>query len=449
MDHRQLLIIEDDPGLQRQMRWCLDEVNVEVAGNPKEAEAALRRFEPQVVTLDLGLPPAPEDTRVGLEMLRRIRELSPHTKVIVITGAEERGAALRAIDDGAYDFYHKPIDGETLKFVVDRAFRLTELEAENRALAAQADHTPLDGVIAASACMLKVCRTVERVAPADATVLVNGETGTGKEVIARAIHQLSDRADGPFVAINCAAIPENLLESELFGHEKGAFTGASARKIGKIEHASGGTLFLDEIGDMPLPLQAKILRFLQERTVERIGSNQTIPVDVRVVSATHRVLDDMIAEGSFREDLYFRIAEIPVLLPPVRERDQDVILLAQALVRKYADKRKLKLSAGARAAMLAWSWPGNVRELENRVKRACIMTEGPDIIAEDLDLEAPEAGADEVPFNLRVQRDAAERQAVETALAHAKENLAQAARLLGISRPTLYNLLEKHHIATG
>ena len=307
-DQRRLLIVEDDPGLQSQMRWCFDGLEVFVAAEAIEAESLLRREEPQVITLDLGLPPDPGGSTEGFKILQLVTKLLPNSKVIVVTGREEREYALQAVSEGAYDFYQKPIDAETLRFVVDRAFRLWELEQENRRLANQGIATPLDGLIASSSVMLDVCRQTERVAPTDATILINGATGTGKEIIAQAIHKLSDRRSGPMAVINCAAIPEALLESELFGHEKGSFTGAISRKIGKIEHANGGTLFLDEIGDMPLALQAKILRFLQERTVERVGSNTGIPVDVRVLSASHRPLEDMITSGEFREDLYFRIS---------------------------------------------------------------------------------------------------------------------------------------------
>jgi len=441
MTDLRLLIIEDDPGLASQMRWCFDGFSVFIAGNARDAEALLRKEEPQVVTLDLGLPPDPGGTSVGFQLLEAIGTLLPHTKVVVITGREEEENAVRAVAEGAYDFYQKPISSDTLNFVVERAFRLWELEAENRRLAAQTSSAPLQGLITASSNMLALIKQIERVAPTDATVLILGETGTGKEVVARCIHGLSQRSEEPFVAINCAAIPENLLESELFGHEKGAFTGAVGRKIGKIESANGGTLLLDEIGDMPLPLQAKILRFLQERVVERVGGTSVIPVDVRVISATHRELDRMITENAFREDLYFRIGEIAVTLPPLRERPGDVILLARALVARHGRGRNLRLSKDCVAAMEAWSWPGNIRELENRVKRACIMADGRYITARDLDLAVEE---DEAPLNLKAVRSEAERQAIMRALNRCNENVSQAARLLGISRPTLYNLFAKH-----
>ena len=445
---RQLLIVEDDPGLQSQMRWCFaDEgTQISLAGNETEALAALRRNPPQVVTLDLGLPPDAGGSRVGFELLNSIRGLLPDTKVIVITGREEREHALRAIDDGAYDFYQKPIDADTLRFVVDRAFRLWDIEQENRRLSAAQVPTPLAGVISGSASMLTLCRLVERVAPTDATVLILGETGTGKELIARAVHDLSLRRDRPFVAINCAAIPENLLESELFGHEKGAFTGAVSRKLGRIEMASQGTLFLDEIGDMPLPLQAKILRFLQERTLERVGGHALIEVDVRVVCATHRPIEGMLATKAFRDDLYFRLAEITLNVPSLREREGDAVMLAHAFLTRYAPTRKLRFSDDALAALGAWNWPGNVRELENRVKRASIIADGPRITATDLDLQRVDGAEDALPLNLKQVRDEAELKAVTRALIRADYNLAQASRLLGISRPTLYSLLEKFQI---
>jgi two-component system, NtrC family, response regulator len=443
MTTRKLLIIEDDPGLQSQMRWCFDELEVMVAGTEKEALSAIRQSAPQVITLDLGIPPQPGGTEIGFRLLAEIQSSLPAAKVIVITGREEHEHALRAIAEGAYDYYQKPIDGDTLTFVVGRAFRLWELEEENRRLTAAQAERGLDGLISNDASMLHVSRLVERVAPTNATVLILGETGTGKEVVARAIHKLSDRRDGPFVAINCAAIPEQLLESELFGHEKGAFTGASARKFGKIESANGGTLLLDEIGDMPLALQAKILRFLQERTVDRVGGRDPIPVDVRVLSATHRDLNGMIAEQAFREDLYFRIGEISLTIPPLRDRPNDVLMIAHVLLQRFAPDRKLRFSEAAKAAMRAWTWTGNVRELENRVKRASIMAEGNLIHPADLELgEAPDA----ISLNLKQARDEVERKTLIAALERSGSNLAQAARLLGVSRPTLYDLLAKHQI---
>ena len=444
---KRLLIIEDDPGLQSQLRWCFDDsIMVSVAEDQQSALAALRRHRPQVVTLDLGLPPDPGGAAVGFDLLDEILALAGDTRVIVVTGREEREHAVRAIAAGAFDYYQKPIESETLRFAVDRAFRIAALETENRRLQErhQQKH-PLEGVIAASSSMLRVARTIEKVAPTDISVLLLGETGTGKEVLARALHALSTRSEGPFQTINCAAIPENLLESELFGHEKGAFTGAASQKKGKVEHAHGGTLFLDEIGDMPLPLQAKILRFLQERVIERVGGHTEIGVDVRVVCATHRDLQQMIQDEAFREDLFYRISEITLEIPPLRERPGDIQLIATALLQRFAKTagRTLSFTPEALQALERWSWPGNVRELENRVKRAAIMTDGKRVSVEDLDLPAQEADAQALPLNLREARDQAEREVLQRALALADNNIAQAARLLGITRPTLYNLIRK------
>ena len=449
MNQEKLLIIEDDPGLQSQMRWCFDDIEVFVAGDAEQALGVLRKESPTVVTLDLGLPPDPGGTSVGFELLDDISTLLPTAKVIVITGREEKQHALTALAKGAYDFYQKPIDADTLNFVVERAFRLSRLEAENRRLLSHTAYTPLDGLIANSRNMIELCRSAEKVAPTDATVLLLGETGTGKEVIAHAIHDLSDNREGPFVAINCAAIPENLLESELFGHEKGSFTGAVGQKIGKIESAQGGTLFLDEIGDMPLSLQAKILRFLQERCFERVGGNQLLHVDVRVLAATHKPLSEMIEQGDFREDLYFRISEIGLSIPPLRERDGDALLLSQVFIEKFAAGKNLHLSVEARSAIESWNWPGNIRELENRIKRACIMCENRTIRPQDLELESSVKPTSEMPLNLKQVREEAEIAAIERALSHCENNLTQAARLLGISRPTLYNLLQRYNLGVN
>ncbi|MDZ7669258.1 MAG: sigma 54-interacting transcriptional regulator [Gammaproteobacteria bacterium] len=386
--------IEDDPGLASQMRWCFDGIEVLDAGNAREAEAILRKETPQVVTLDLGLPPDPGAPAWDSSSSRPFGVLLPDTKTIVITGREEHAHAVQAVAHGAYDYDQKPVQSDTLNFVVERAFKLSELEADNRRLCQESRPAPLDGLITASSSMLAVTRQIERVAPTDATVLILGETGTGKEVVARAIHGLQRRrAAAAFRRHQRGRHSENLLESELFGHEKGSFTGATGRKIGKIEAADGGTLLLDEIGDMPLPLQAKILRFLQERTVERVGSTKEIPVDVRVISATHQDIADMIGANAFREDLYFRIGEITLTLPPLRDRDGDIILLARALVDRYQGSRALQLSSDCMAAMESWPWPGNIREMENRIKRACIMADGRYLTAEDLELAATEDAA--------------------------------------------------------
>lgn len=443
MSDRRLLIVEDDPGLQKQMRWCFEDLTTLTAASLKEAEQAVRKEEPQVITLDLGLPPDPGGTSQGFACLDMIQSLLPQAKVIVITGREERAAALEAIAGGAYDFYQKPIDSTTLQFAVNRAFQLWALEAENRRLSRSVGSSSLEGFITGDPDLLAICQTVQRVAPTEVTVAILGETGTGKEIIARNIHHLSNRADAPFVAINCAAIPENLLESELFGHERGAFTGASSRKIGRIEAASGGTLFLDEIGDMPLPLQAKILRFLQERSFERVGGNSSIEVDIRVISATHNDLEQGMAEGSFRDDLYYRLSEITLALPPLRARGEDPVLLANYFLKEVLNS-SARLTSEAVTALRSHGWPGNVRELENRIKRAVVLCDGRTIGPGDLDLNP--AQQNDLPLNLKSVRAEAERSAIRRALSHANDNVSEAARLLGISRPTLYNLFDKYGI---
>jgi len=442
-----LLVIEDDPGLQKQMTWCFEGYTVHVAGTMDEALAALRRYAPPVITLDLGLPPDPANVSVGLQLLEEIISLKPETKVIVVTGNDDRDNAVKAIAMGAYDFYQKPIDADILKIIVDRAYQMFQLEEENRLLSQAQSHSPLDGIIAISPQMGKICRTIEKVAPSDVSILLLGESGTGKEVLARAVHDLSQRSGGPFIAINCAAIPENLLESELFGYEKGAFTGASKQTAGKFEYANGGTLFLDEIGDLPLPLQAKLLRFLQERVIERVGGRKEIPIDVRVVCATHRDLKNMISEEVFREDLFYRLSEIVVSIPPLREREGDAILLAKTFLEKFsrANDKKIKgFTKKSLSALKLYPWPGNVRELENKVKRAVIMAEGAFIEADELDLEEIEGA--ELPFNLREVRNMAETDAIKRALSYADGNIAKSAELLGVSRPTLYDLMNKLNI---
>jgi two-component system, NtrC family, response regulator len=438
-----LLIVEDDPGLQSQLRWYFEGYEVFLGKDHSSAMTLVRRHEPQLVTLDLGLPPDPSNATEGLALLEDILAVSPQTKVIVVTGSDDRSNALKAVALGAYDFYIKPVDADALRLIVDRAARLHELEEENRQLARRAE-SPLQGVITADPGMLKVCRMIERVAPSDATVLLLGDSGTGKEVLARALHQLSQRSKERFVVINCAAIPENLLESELFGYEKGAFTGATRQTIGKIEHAHKGTLFLDEIGDLPMSLQAKLLRFLQERTVERLGGRNEIPVDIRVLGATNQNLDQLMKAGSFRDDLYYRISEISVTIPPLRERQGDRSLLAHALLERFArDQRKPRrgFTSEAISAIEGYGWPGNVREMENVIRRAVIMADGPRITPEDLGLDVSAAPEDNL--GLREARDAAELQAVLKAMGRCNGNIAHAADLLGITRPTLYNLLDK------
>ena len=438
-----LLIVEDDPALQKQMQWAFDQYETIVASDRESALAQLRRYEPAVVTMDLGLPPLPDDASEGLRLLEEIHALAPDSKVIVLTGQNDRANAVRSIALGAHDFCTKPFEPEILTWAVDRAFRVHELQEENRRL--QAARPPgMSGIITRDPAMLQICRMIEKVAPASATVLIQGESGTGKELLARALHDLSSRREERFVAINCAAIPETLLESELFGYEKGAFTGAAKQTLGKFETAHEGTLFLDEIGDLPLSLQAKLLRFLQERVIERIGGRQEIAVDVRIVCATHASLKDQIAAGKFREDLYYRIAEITVEVPPLRARKGDAALLAHGLVRRFAAEQRrpaMTLTSDAIGAVESHSWPGNVRELENVIKRAVIMAESATISAADLGLVPGESPP--VELNLRQVRDEAEKGAVLRVLGRVNGNLSKAAELLGVSRPTLYDLMER------
>jgi len=449
-EHGTLLIVEDDPGLQKQLAWTFENREVLAANDRQQAIALLRRHEPAVVLQDLGLPPDPSGVQEGFTTLREIIALSPHTKVIVVTGNADKDNALRAIGLGAYDFCQKPLDVDMLRLIVDRAFGMHELERQNRELASAHASTPLTGIVSGDAVMLRACRMVEKVASAGVSVLILGESGTGKELVARAVHALSPRKDRPFIAINCAAIPEPLLESELFGHEKGAFTGAVKTTPGKIESAHGGTLFLDEIGDMPLQLQAKLLRFLQSRVIERVGGRHEIPVDVRVVCATNQELKRLIAEQKFREDLYYRIAEAPILLPPLRERVGDALMLAHVFLRRFCGefgKPKRGFTQDALDRIQAYAWPGNVRELEARVRTAVLMADDPLVSAADLSLD--EAAARHAVLNLREVRNEAERRAVLQAVAITDNNMSRAAELLGVSRPTLYDLLERFGISRG
>jgi two-component system, NtrC family, response regulator len=438
-----LLMIEDDLGLQKQMKWSFDRYSIVFAEDRESAINQIRRFEPKVVTLDLGLPPDPDTTSEGFKTLSELLTVSPNTKVIALTGQNDRSNAVRAISLGAYDFFAKPFDADALGTVIDRAFRLADLEEENVKLQMQSTQEPLGGLVTRDPGMLKVCRQIEKLAPTTATVLFLGESGTGKEVLTKGLHQLSQRKAKRFVAINCAAIPENLLESELFGYERGAFTGAVKTTQGKIETANGGTLFLDEIGDLPLPLQSKLLRFLQERVIERIGGREEIAVDVRVICATHRNLRDLIAAGGFREDLFYRLSEMVINIPSLRDRQGDSLLLAHTFLRKFSaenGKDKMVLREDALDAIANHKWPGNVRELENCVKRAVIMADGNSVSAEDLGIST----ADEAQmFNLRQVRDDAEKGAVIQVMARVDGNVAKASELLGISRPTLYDLLNR------
>jgi two-component system, NtrC family, response regulator len=438
-----LLVVEDDPGLQRQLRWAYEDYEVVIAGDRESAIAAMRAHKPAVVTLDLGLPPDADGATEGFATLEEIMTLAPHTKVIVASGHGARESARRAIAQGAFDFYQKPVDIDELGFLVGRAFHVAQLESENRRMASAQEAGPLANLVTGSPDMLKVAAMVERVAPTDVSVLLLGASGTGKEVLARAVHASSRRSEGPFIAINCGAIPENLLEAELFGYERGAFTGAVKTTEGKIELAQGGTLFLDEVGDIPLALQVKLLRFIQERVIERIGGRKPIEVDTRIVCATHRNLKRMIVDGGFREDLFYRIAEVTISIPHLREREGDAVLLANHFLRKFSATRPgpaLRFGPDALAALNLHSWPGNVRELENRVKRAVIMVDTNVISAADLDLaDQPDAA---IP-TLREARMVADRRTIGAALTASAGSISKAAKILGISRPTLYDLVRE------
>ncbi|MBI1425245.1 MAG: PEP-CTERM-box response regulator transcription factor [Gammaproteobacteria bacterium] len=440
--------MEDDIGLQRQLKWSFNDYDVVLASNRNEAIAALRKHKPLVVTLDLGLPPDPANVSEGFATLSEIISIAPETKVIVITGNDDVSNAIEAVSLGAYDFYQKPIDPEVIKIIIERAFHVSLLEQEVKTLQQQsAADSPLEGLITADPEMLKICRIIEKVAPTDTTVLLIGESGTGKEVLANALHRLSQRKNGNFIAINCAAIPENLLESELFGYEKGAFTGATKQTKGKLELADKGTLFLDEIGDLPLQLQAKLLRFLQERTLERVGGREKIQVDARVISATHQDLQQMISEKSFRQDLYYRLSDLTIHIPPLRERKGDVSLLARVFFEKHKAlvSNSIKgLTKNSIYTIENHSWPGNVRELEAVIKRAVIMAESSYIDEKDLGLQA--TGTAVGAINLRDVREKAEKDAIRYALNVTQDNISQAAELLGVSRPTLYDLIKKYHL---
>ena len=442
-----LLIVEDDLALQKQIKWTLDRFESVTASDRESALLQVRRHQPSVVTMDLGLPPDPDSVSEGFKLLEQILDLDPNTKVIVLTGQNDQANALRAVALGAYDFLAKPFEPEVLNLTVDRAKRLAELQTENRRLQALNQPDAMAGLITRDAEMLRIGRTIERVASSDATILLLGESGSGKEVLAQGLHTASKRA-GRFVAINCAAIPENLLESELFGYEKGAFTGAAKTTPGKIETAHNGTLMLDEIGDLPHSLQAKLLRFLQERTIERLGGRSEIAVDVRVVCATHQDLKNLIAEGRFREDLFYRLAEIVINIPPLRARTGDAVLLSHAFLRRFAqDQRRgtLTFSEDAIQAIEQHTWPGNVRELLNAIKRASIMADSDRLTYQDLGLQAPRGAADgeQSDLDLRTVRELAERQAIVAALARSNGNIVKASEMLGVSRPTLYDLMKK------
>ena len=443
---KKVLVVEDDLGLQKQMKWAFEGFEVIIAGNREEAAKLLAKHNPSVVTVDLGLPPDPDGSSEGLATIDQILKQAPNTKIIVVSGNDERQAAVSAVASGAYDFYQKPIDSDVLNQIVHRAHHVYELEDDNRKLTMLQSKLPVEGIIATSPQMHTVCQRVDKVASSGATILLLGDSGTGKELCARALHSKNTSATGRFVAINCAAIPENLLESELFGYEKGAFTGAAKTTIGKIEYAEGGTLFLDEMGELPMTLQAKLLRFLQERVVERIGGREEIPVNVRVICATHQNLESKINSGEFREDLYYRINEIPINIPPLREREGDLLLLARSFLDQMSEdqgKRYKGFTKDGIIAIEAHGWPGNVRELKNRIKRAVIMAEGKYLTATDLELDVPNEEESNNSLNLRGIREAAEKDVILKALNQVNGKIAPAAELLGVSRPTLYDLIQK------
>ncbi len=440
-----LLIVEDDQGLQSQLRWHFDQYETIFAENRQDAIAALRLHEAAIIIQDLGLPPDEDGVDEGFKCIQDILRISPSSKIIVMTGKTDQENALRAVGMGAYDFYQKPVDPNTLDLIVQRAFYIHDLEEYNRRLTI-AQQAPLEGLLTNDPQMLKICRQLEKIAPTTVTCTLLGESGTGKEVMARAIHQLSPRKAKRFVAINCAAVPENLIESELFGYEKGAFTGANKLTIGKVETANEGTLFLDEIGDMPLNLQAKLLRFLQERVIERVGGRNEIAVDVRVICATNKNLEAMVKEGSFREDLFYRICEMTVNIPPLRDRQGDKVLLARHFKLKFAKEHSQNVTGftpDAVASIEGYSWPGNIREMENKIKRAVIMADGKLITREDLGL----AEAGELSLNLRHVRQEAERNAILRALSMTDNNISAASKLLGVTRPTFYDLIKKYNMS--
>lgn len=449
MEKQKLLIVDDDEDLRSQMKWALvDDYEVMLAEDRKSALEIVRQEKPLVVTLDLGLPPNPAGVEEGFAALDQILSDQNHTKVIIITGRAEKENALKAVEKGAYDFFYKPIEIDELKVVLKRAYHVSQLEKEQKELQSQSAPDAFEGMLGTSPKMQEIFTVIRKVATTDAPVLIMGESGTGKELIAQAVHSQSHRKSNPFVVINCGAIPENLLESELFGHEKGSFTGAHVQRKGRIEMAAGGTLFLDEIGELPLSLQVKILRFLQEKVIERIGGREQIEVDARVIAATNRDLKEGMKNGSFREDLYFRLGVIFIAIPPLRDRGSDVILLAKSFLDKFSAENKKKLKGFTNQAIDAieqYGWPGNVRELENRVKRAVIMADGKKVTPEDLEMTSPDSKYQNM--GLKEAREALEKEMVLNALARNRGNLSKAALDLGVSRPTLYDLMEKFDIS--
>jgi two-component system NtrC family response regulator len=443
-----LLIVDDDEDLRTQMRWALaQDYEVLLAEDRQSALNVTRKEKPVIITLDLGLPPLPAGVDEGFAALDEIMNEHDQTKVIIITGRGEKEHALRAVEKGAYDFFYKPIQLDELKIVLRRAFHLSQLEREQKALQQRLGADAFEDMLGTCAKMQEVYTVIRKISNTDAPVLIMGESGTGKELVARAIHQRSARQSMPFIVINCGAIPENLLESELFGHEKGSFTGAHIQRKGRIEMAEGGTLFLDEIGELPLSLQVKILRYLQERVIERVGGREEIEVDARVIAATNRDLKEAMKEGMFREDLYFRLGVIMMSVPPIREREGDVILLAKAFLERFAAENRKKIKGFTNHALDAieqYAWPGNVRELENRIKRAVIMAEGKKITPVDLEMESPRQKYE--TMGLKEAREALEKELIMKALVRNTRNVTKASAELGLSRPTLYDLMEKYGI---
>ena len=443
-----LLIVDDDEAIRTQLKYALrDEFRLAFAENRPEALAMLQQERPELVTLDLGLPPHAEGADEGLKTLEEIMQAAPATKVIVLTGNNDRENAIRAVQLGAFDYHSKPIAVDALKVVLGRAAFLRTLEAESETFQrVEEAKTRFEDILGTTPAMRELFAVVSRVARTDATVLIQGESGTGKELLARAIHTRSARRSRPFVAINCGAIPETLLESELFGHERGAFTGAHVQRKGKLELADGGSLFLDEIGEMSLTLQVKLLRFLQERQIERVGGRETVNVDARIIAATNRELKSELQAGRFREDLFYRLSVVNMKLPPLRERGEDIVLIANAVLRRNCEqhRRKLRFSVETLEAMSRYTWPGNIRELENAVERAVIMARGRQIEPSELGIDVATDAPELTP--LRESRDRAEREALVDALVKTRGNISQAAKLLGVSRPTFHGRLNKHTI---
>jgi two-component system NtrC family response regulator len=438
-----VLIVEDDEFVANQMKWALAATHeVFLAEDRASGLELVRREQPSVVTLDLGLPPSSGDTTEGFLALSEMLQFDPLLKIMVISGQDEQKNAIDAVGQGAYDFFCKPVDLEALKTVIGRAGRVYELEQQNRRRSAEPE-LAFEGMLGSCPKIQEVFHNIRKVAATDAPVLISGESGTGKELAARAIHRLSARKNGPFVAINCGAIPETLLESELFGHEKGSFTGAHVMREGRLEAANKGTLFLDEIGEISTALQVKLLRFLQEHMIERVGGRRSISVDVRVICATNVDLAKAMANGQFREDLYYRIGVVLVDMPPLRDRNGDIKLLSEIFLQRLAAeyKKTLVFSKKAVQAMEVYHWPGNIRELENKLRRAAIMVDGRQITPQDLSLDGPYGQYEAMGLNKA--REAIERDLIERAIARNRGNLTKCADELQIARSSLYELIEK------